>query len=95
MLNWRAHGVERAAERRATRLGRMVNDMITWGDSLQREREVLYRWKSRVNVPEYTIMPKSNIAVRAQQWLSRCLVRAWLEDTVVLGGLELALRAAC
>lgn len=32
-------------------------------------------------------MPKSNIAVRAQQWLSRCLVRAWLEDTVVLGGL--------
>ena len=37
-------------------------------------------------------MPKSNIAVRAQQWLSRCLVRAWL-DTVVLGALELALRA--
>ena len=28
------------------------------------------------------IMP-SDIAVRAQQWLSRCLVRAWLDDTVV------------
>ena len=36
------------------------------------------------------IMP-SDIAVRAQQWLSRCLVRAWLDDTVVLGGLELDL----
>jgi hypothetical protein len=44
-----------------------------------------------------TAVPKVDIAVRAQQWLSRCLVRAWLDNTVVLGGLELAslaLRAA-
>jgi hypothetical protein len=37
-----------------------------------------------------TAVPKVDIAVRAQQWLSRCLVRAWLDNTVVLGGLELA-----
>jgi hypothetical protein len=28
VLNWRAHGVERVAERRATLLGTIVNDMI-------------------------------------------------------------------
>ena len=39
VLNGRAHGVERAAERRATRLGRMVNDMITWEGVGEREGE--------------------------------------------------------
>jgi hypothetical protein len=29
VLNWRAHGGERAAERESTRLGMMINDMIT------------------------------------------------------------------
>lgn len=28
VLNWRAHGVEQVLERRATRLGRVVNDML-------------------------------------------------------------------
>lgn len=29
VLNWRAHSLEWAVERRATRLGRMVNDIVT------------------------------------------------------------------
>jgi hypothetical protein len=52
VLNCRAHGVEQAAtERRATRLGRMVNDMITW-EELERERYCVEESKS--NVPEYS-----------------------------------------
>jgi hypothetical protein len=47
VLNWRAHGVERAAERRIARLGRMVNDMITCEEVEARER---YCVKSRAYV---------------------------------------------
>ena len=54
VLNWRAHGVERAAERRATRLGRMVNDMITWEKARERERERYCVEESKSNVPEYS-----------------------------------------
>ena len=46
VLNWRAHGVERVAERRATLLGRMVNDMIELSE--REERGTLQTVESRV-----------------------------------------------
>jgi hypothetical protein len=63
VLNWRAHGVERVAERRATLLERMVNDMI---ELLEREG-VRYCADGRGEC-RWT-QASRGISIEGQQWL--------------------------
>lgn len=82
VLNWRAHSLEWAVERRATtRLGRMVNDMVT-------EKSEWARYCVKVDCRGRRPLERSQCCCRAPQWLSRCLVASVASvclNTAVLG----------